>query len=332
MSKITVKFLTLFLLTSSISIKSEAQCVFTSADGYTVTVYVTPSGVIAPSSCPFGYNYNLSVNYLVSFSGTNIPANLYTLQGNIYCGTTVHFFSLPLTGGSGTVTTVSNPYRTTPDCTTATIASLGCNTSQITIQGPGLPAQTSTCAAGGPLSITLTSFKANLMDNNNVYLSWETANESENAFFVIERSSDATNWQSIKTIAGADYSNSPLQYHYVDRELKPGVYYYRLKQINTSGSVSYFHIVSVKLVSLGNPADIYVTQSLGNRSQVSIGGIADFANWGAEVFNSTGLLVFSVPSLSSATIHLPETGTGIYLMVLQNKVNGAIKTIKFLRD
>ncbi|MEM9024232.1 MAG: hypothetical protein AAGB22_10845, partial [Bacteroidota bacterium] len=115
------------------------QCSQASSDGYTVNMSFTVASIVPSSnSCPFGYNYNVAVDYAVSFSGTNIPASLYTLQGTVTCGGTQHFFNLPNGGGTGTVTSVSNPYRNASDCNTATPASLGCTDVDIQISGSGL--------------------------------------------------------------------------------------------------------------------------------------------------------------------------------------------------
>ena len=309
--------------------KSRAQCVFNSSDGYTVTVNVLPVSVIAPSTCPFGYNYNLKVNYSVSFSGTNIPAGLYTLQGNIYCGADAHFFSLPLSGGTGSVNTVSNPYRSTPDCTSATVGSLSCNTAQIIIQGPGLPLQNAPCGAAGPLPIVLIKFNARIMQDNSVYLYWETASESANQLFIVERSPDAQVWQSIKTIAGAGNSNIPLQYFYVDARLGKGKYYYRLKQVNTAGSFSYSNIVSAE-ISESN-TDIFVSDVSGDGDMLYIGGIANTPEWTVSVLSSTASLVLKPAILNSHILNMPEVSSGVYLLKLQNTKDGRTKTIRFLK-
>ncbi len=329
MRKITTLTCALFAALLFTTGKTVAQCVFTSSNGYSVTVNVIPASVIAPSSCTFGYNYNLNVNYSVSFSGSNIPANLYTLQGNIYCGSDVHFFSLPLSGGSGTVTSVSNPYRTTPDCNSSTVMSLGCNTAQITIQGPGLPLQSSVCGAAGPLPIVLTKFNARVMQDNSVYLYWETASESSNQLFILERSPDALVWQGIKTIAGAGTSAVPLQYFYVDSRLGKGKYYYRLKQVNGSGTFTYSNIVSAEISE--NNTDIFVSDISGNGDVLYIGGIVNASDWTVSVLSSTASLVLKPAILNSHILNMPEVSSGVYLLKLQNKIDGRIKTIRFLK-
>lgn len=100
--------------------------------------------IVAPQTCPNGYNYNVELGYDVAFSGSNTPANLWTLQANILnCGDAATiFFDLPNQGGGGTLTTTSNPWRNQSDCATATLADFGCQALEITIDGPGIASQT----------------------------------------------------------------------------------------------------------------------------------------------------------------------------------------------
>uniref|UniRef100_UPI00404993A9 T9SS type A sorting domain-containing protein n=1 Tax=Flavobacterium sp. TaxID=239 RepID=UPI00404993A9 len=116
-----------------------------STNGYTVSINITPVQVItASNSCPSGYNYNIEYDYDIQFSGTNIPGSLWNLQGYLTCDTDDDsiFFSLPTSGGSGTATTTSNPYRNETDCATATVNSIGCDNISIVISGPGIADQT----------------------------------------------------------------------------------------------------------------------------------------------------------------------------------------------
>lgn len=331
MRKITKYASAIYLTVLMNASKSVAQCSFASSNGYTVSITVSPVSVVAPNSCQWGYNYNLSLSYNVTFLGSNIPpAGLYTLQGNILCGGTPNFFSLPLTGGSGTVTTVSNPYINTSDCLTATPSTLNCNTAQIIIEGPGIATQTAACAMPATLPITLKKFNARNMEDNSIYLFWETASETNNHFFVVERSTDAISWQGIKTIAGAGNSQTAQQYFYFDKNLNPGKYYYRLKQVDVAGSHTFSNTVSAE-VAAGN-ADIYISDVSGSGSQLFIGGITNVNDWQVSVLSATASLVMKPAMLNGTILNIPEVSTGIYLLKLQNKVDGRVKTIRFVKQ
>lgn len=215
---------------------SKAQVSVTSTNGYTVHIDISPQSIVAPSSCPFGYNYNVNLNYTVTFSGTNVPASLYTLQGSLTCSSQGNFFNLPNSGGSGSVTSGSNPYLGTSDCATATPSSLGCNSGQIQIEGPGIPNQFVSFSAS-TLPIELTYFTSE-KTSNGVLLEWETASEVNNHFFTIEKSNDGANYEAIGNIEGNGTTNKTSKYQYLDREVV-GNAYYRLKQTDFDGVFKY---------------------------------------------------------------------------------------------
>ncbi|MBI5217670.1 MAG: hypothetical protein HY958_01900, partial [Bacteroidia bacterium] len=82
-----------------------------------------------------------------------------------------------------------------------------------------------------PLPIELLSFTATCTQNQApspkpqepktknpaILLEWSTATETNNAYFTIERSSDAQNWELIATVNGAGNSNTVLNYSYTDQ-------------------------------------------------------------------------------------------------------------------
>lgn len=130
------------LLFTSLENYAQVNLSATSSAGYTVNIEILPTDVSVPNTCVWGYNYNLVVDYSVTFTGSNIPSSLYFISGSISCGNQSHFFILPSSGGTGTLTTVSNPWRTQQDCATVTPESLNCGTVQVQLIGLGLQYQT----------------------------------------------------------------------------------------------------------------------------------------------------------------------------------------------
>ncbi len=102
--------------------------------------------------------------------------------------------------------------------------------------------------------VELTSFTA-AADNNNVNLNWSTATETNNSGFEVERASsrlDGTmprqdTWVKIGFIKGSGSSTESQSYSFVDKNLTPGNYTYRLKQIDFNGTFSYSKEVEVEL-------------------------------------------------------------------------------------
>lgn len=87
----------------------------------------------------------------------------------------------------------------------------------------------------GALPVELISFKARVIENETVKLEWQTASETNNAFYSIERSIDGIKFESIANIQGAGNSDIQNSYSYIDLNPLEGVSYYRLKQTDFNG-------------------------------------------------------------------------------------------------
>lgn len=76
-------------------------------------------------------------------------------------------------------------------------------------------------------------------------LSFSTATEHNNAWFVVERSADAQHFAEIGRVQGAGTSSVMHAYTFTDDTPLPGANYYRLRQVDFGGSGSFSSIVRV---------------------------------------------------------------------------------------
>lgn len=101
-----------------------------------------------------------------------------------------------------------------------------------------------------PLPVDLIRFTGQL-EKNNIILSWQTASESENLLFDIERSFDGFDFEVIGMTPGAGTSNSVLEYNFEDLGVKNralGTHaYYRLSQIDYDGTRTYSDLIAIDL-------------------------------------------------------------------------------------
>ncbi|HNY44817.1 MAG TPA: T9SS type A sorting domain-containing protein, partial [Bacteroidales bacterium] len=97
-----------------------------------------------------------------------------------------------------------------------------------------------------PLPVELTLFSAECDNNNNVQLYWTTASEINNDYFEIQRSTDDLAWEVIETVQGAGFSNTSLNYDYLDRENPNANTYYRLRQVDYDGRSKFSDIISIR--------------------------------------------------------------------------------------
>jgi hypothetical protein len=104
------------------------------------------------------------------------------------------------------------------------------------------------CASlSAALPVELTHFSAKPMSQH-INLSWSTASEKNNAYFAIERSRNGVDFSPIGQVKGNGTTQSAHDYGFVDTDVATeGVYYYRLKQVDTDGTATYSAVLSAQL-------------------------------------------------------------------------------------
>ncbi len=112
----------------------------------------------------------------------------------------------------------------------------------------------------GVVPVELTSFTASTRKND-VTLNWQTATETNNRGFEIQRSIDNSKFSTISFINGKGTTTENSKYSFVDKNLAEGLYYYRLKQIDLDGSYEYSKTVEV---NFSVPSEYSVSQNYPN--------------------------------------------------------------------
>lgn len=105
--------------------------------------------------------------------------------------------------------------------------------------------------------------------SSDILLEWATASEQNNDFFEVQRSVNGRDFELLGKVPGAGTHNGLLTYEFTDRQPKPGINYYRLRQVDYDGAFEYSDIISVKVEGkqsgiglFPNPAFEYVEVSL----------------------------------------------------------------------
>ena len=107
------------------------------------------------------------------------------------------------------------------------------------------------------IPVELTSFTADA-DGNDVILSWQTATETNNSGFDILRevyptnggTQNDNNWNQVGFVEGHGTTTEETSYSYVDENLMPGSYSYKLVQIDYDGTRNESEIVEVDVGGL----------------------------------------------------------------------------------
>lgn len=96
----------------------------------------------------------------------------------------------------------------------------------------------------GWLPIELVNFDANF-DGAQVNLTWQTASELNNNYFVIEKSKDLEDFSLLAMVDGAGNSSSLISYDVTDQHPYSGTSYYRLSQTDFDGKTTIFKPVPI---------------------------------------------------------------------------------------
>ncbi|TRX56071.1 T9SS type A sorting domain-containing protein [Fulvivirga sp. M361] len=104
-----------------------------------------------------------------------------------------------------------------------------------------------TLVTGGVLPVEFLYTEVQVTEENEVLVSWATATELNNDYFVVERSVDGVNYDAVKSVDGAGNSEQVLTYEVIDNQVTSGVYFYRIKQVDFDGNFDYSDIARVSI-------------------------------------------------------------------------------------
>ncbi len=115
------------------------------------------------------------------------------------------------------------------------------------------------------IPVELLSFKAETQENN-VHLSWSTATETNNNGFeiqrkIVDKTSFLDHWNSVGFINGNGTSTHINHYSFIDKNLNPGKYLYRLKKIDFNGAYDFSKEIEVEV---GLPNKFLLKQNYPN--------------------------------------------------------------------
>lgn len=160
--------------------------------------------------------------------------------------------------------------------------------------------------------VELTSFTA-VQNGNEIDLNWNTATETNNKGFEIQRSQISEirgqdKWISIGDVQGNGTTTKPGSYSFTDYNPAEGTSRYRLKQIDYDGSFTYSNTIEVEIES---PNTFSLEQNYPNP------------------FNPSTNIKFSIPERSIVTLKIYDVlGKEITTMVNEEKQAGSY-TLKF---
>jgi len=181
------------------------------------------------------------------------------------------------------------------------------------------------------LPVELTEFHA-ILQNDIVYLDWQTASEINSSHFIVERSQDGYDYQELSTVESEGDTRMAQKYAIEDRSPFFGNNYYRLKMVDKDGTYEYSRIEIVKIDIMPkfnifpNPVNdiIKITKEFSTEEDQTI-----------EIYNINGKLLYvntvsfedGFFQISTNEIDLPTGGT-YFLRISNGTRNQVLKFFK----
>lgn len=161
----------------------------------------------------------------------------------------------------------------------------------------------------GVLPVDLLSFTAGCR-NHHVVLQWSTATEVNNDYFTLDRSEDGRDWKTIATLKGAGNSSRTQAYVVSDDSPLKGTSYYRLKQTDFDGQVTYFKTIST---SCGSNKEFTIKPNPSSSGTFTITGLEQ--NSDVVIMDALGKIVFQTKLNEGETqIDLSNHVSGFYMV------------------
>jgi hypothetical protein len=167
------------------------------------------------------------------------------------------------------------------------------------------------------LPVNLLSFTGQYA-NNQVKLSWATAQEQQNKMFEVQYSANGYAFETIGNVPGNMNSNQVNNYQFNTTHYQSGKNFYRLKQVDVDGHSTISSIATILIdqqtvISLApNPAstklNLSVYQPVSSKLQLTLTTLAGQQVWATVVAGNS----------TNATVNLPALTKGVYIASIVN--------------
>lgn len=184
-----------------------------------------------------------------------------------------------------------------------------------------------------PLAVKLIRFYV-VPAADEVMLHWITGMEANNHFFAIERSADGRRFMEIGQVPGYGTTSQEQQYQFNDLRPLSGKSWYRLRQVDIDGNVSYTPVLMINRdVNIQQPVRLYPNPVNGNSVYLNFN--SDKA--GEQIYmlyNQSGMLLklFTINQFAGTQLIELQTGplpAGIY--TIRQKGNASF-TLNFVKQ
>ncbi len=158
-----------------------------------------------------------------------------------------------------------------------------------------------------------------------IKLHWETASETNNAGFELQRSENGKNFRTLQFIEGKGTTYEHQEYFYDDKDLRKGrTYYYRLRQIDFDGNFSDSEIITAHLEDMGVSGTFSPNPVIAGQTRLDFNAVESgelhlliFDVGGKSLLTQTYLVEEGSNTLE---LDLSQLGTGLFFIKMKQGV------------
>ncbi|MEP6646545.1 MAG: T9SS type A sorting domain-containing protein [Saprospiraceae bacterium] len=177
------------------------------------------------------------------------------------------------------------------------------------------------------LPVTWLSFNAT-KEGSTSKLTWSTAQEFNNAGFVVENSIDGVHFEKIGEVTAGNSSEATHRYSFTDSKPFNGKNYYRIRQFDYDGNSDYSQIRTVSFTGIlfgvrvwPNPVNstLNIQVPLGENEKAAL-----------TLYNSTGQIVIRKDydtGILNATLDVSHVDPGLYSLLVETQTGSYVERI-----
>ncbi|HRH49470.1 MAG TPA: Ig-like domain-containing protein [Panacibacter sp.] len=180
----------------------------------------------------------------------------------------------------------------------------------------------------GSLPITLLSFTAALQTDGNVAVTWSTATEQNNDYFLIGKSKDGRSYTTVAKVAASKTPAIRNNYKVLDQYPASGLNYYRLTQVNKDGRSVLSGVKTVNVTKQNSGISLYPNPLKGTLINIKL-ATPSVNKLNVQLLSLAGKVIYSgtfIPQGNTMQVTLPaKPAAGVYLIKVEG--NAPLKLV-----
>lgn len=142
---------------------------------------------------------------------------------------------------------------------------------------------------GSPIPVRFVDIQA-YQQQEHIAVEWKVAQEVNIDEYEVERSVDGRNFTRVQTVAATTAQAQVKTYAWLDRDVQPGTYYYRVRSIGRAGDRDYTRVVRVVIGGKGSGFAVYPNPVRGTQIGLQVSNVPA-GRFAARLYNASGQLM-----------------------------------------